>query len=165
MLQQQHIIPFTIVQQLIMPPCIIMHRLLSISADVLSSQVQTTFIPPLTFSIFIVQRGVIIPPLMPIGIPVIEGIDPIPGIMPIDPVPGIPIPVIRSLVIMLLIANSFMVIGSLSHLRLVLLDRFQLCARTLVLTSDHCQQQLTHCPADQARGRAQTPRKQELKSM
>ncbi len=121
MLQQQHIMPFIIMQQLIIPPCIIMQRLFIISADVLSSQVQTTFMPPLTFSIFIVQRGIIIPPLimlvdiglMPGIIPIIDGIAPMPGIIPIDPMAGIPIPgIIRSLVIMLLIANSFFLLNS-----------------------------------------------------
>jgi hypothetical protein len=75
---QQHIgMPFIIMQQLIMPPCIIMHRFFIISAAVLSSQVQVTFMPPGHFSIFIVQRGIIMPMVFAI-----------PGIMPLI-MPGI----------------------------------------------------------------------------
>ena len=67
------------------------------AAAVLSSQVHITFIPPVHFSIFIVQRGIIIPFIagMVMGIPVIG--------MLIEPI--IPIP--RSMVIMLFIVSSF----------------------------------------------------------
>jgi hypothetical protein len=102
MLQQQHIIPFIIIQTLIMPPCVIMQRFFIISAEVLSSQVQVIFIPPGHFSILMVQRGAII---MFGIIALIIGM----FIMPFMP-PGIIIPVIRSdviLFIVLIMANSF----------------------------------------------------------
>ena len=60
MLQQQTIMPFIIMQQLHMPPAIIVQRFCIIVADILSSQEQMIFIPPLHFSIFMVQRGTII---------------------------------------------------------------------------------------------------------
>jgi hypothetical protein len=90
MLQQQQTIPFMTMQQLIMPPCIIMHRFCIIAQDVWSVQVQVIFIPPSHFSIFIVQRGTI---SQLVGA-VIPGI-----IWPVAPgIPGIVIP-IRSIVI------------------------------------------------------------------
>ncbi|MGO9809737.1 MAG: hypothetical protein ACLP53_02875 [Isosphaeraceae bacterium] len=79
MLQQQTIMPFIIMQQLHMPPAIMVQRFCIIVADILSSQLQVIFMPPLHFSIFIVQRGTIIhcggiglvavPPIAPAVIP------------------------------------------------------------------------------------------------
>ena len=60
MLQQQTIMPFIIMQQLHIPPAIIVQRFCIIVADILSSHVHVIFIPPLHFSIFMVQRGTII---------------------------------------------------------------------------------------------------------
>jgi hypothetical protein len=60
MLQQQTIIPFIIMQQLHIPPAIMVHRFCNVLADILSSLVQVIFIPSLRFSIFMVQRGTII---------------------------------------------------------------------------------------------------------
>jgi hypothetical protein len=60
MLQQQTIMPFIIMQQLHMPPAIIVHRFCIMVAVVLSSDVHMIFIPPVHFSIFMVQRGTII---------------------------------------------------------------------------------------------------------
>jgi hypothetical protein len=89
MLQQQTIMPFIIMQQLHMPPAIIVQRFCIMAAVVLSSEVHMIFIPPVHFSIFMVQRGTIIicgaigmvgtvaiPPI----VPVIIGL--IPVIMP-----------------------------------------------------------------------------------
>jgi hypothetical protein len=59
-LQQQTIMPLSIMQQLHIPPAIIVQRFCIMVADILSSQEQVIFIPPLHFSIFIVQRGTII---------------------------------------------------------------------------------------------------------
>ena len=59
-LQQQTIMPFIIMQQLHMPPAIIVQRFCIMPADILSSQVQVIFMPPVHFSIVIVQRGTII---------------------------------------------------------------------------------------------------------
>jgi hypothetical protein len=65
----------------------------------LSSHLQVIFIPPLHFSIFIVQRGTIIH----CGLAGIAAGPPIMGF--IGPVPGIPIPA-RSIIIALVIAVS-----------------------------------------------------------
>jgi hypothetical protein len=59
-LQQQTIIPFIIMQQLHMPPAIMVQRFCIIVADILSSDLHVIFMPPLHFSIFIVHRGTII---------------------------------------------------------------------------------------------------------
>jgi hypothetical protein len=88
-LQQQTIIPFIIVQRLHMPPAIMVQRFWSIPADVASSLVQVIFMPPVHFSIFIVQRGTIIM-FMP------AGIGPVPPIIGVPmaglPMAGMPIP-------------------------------------------------------------------------
>jgi hypothetical protein len=67
---------------------------------ILSSELQTIFMPPETFSIFIVQRGtmtVLIVPGMPVACP---------GIVPImPPMPGIPI-VERSIIIVFIMTLS-----------------------------------------------------------
>jgi hypothetical protein len=59
-LQQQASMPFIIMQQLHMPPAILVQRSWSMPAEVVSSQVHVTFIPPGHFSIFIVHRGTIL---------------------------------------------------------------------------------------------------------
>jgi hypothetical protein len=86
-LQAQTVIPFIIMQQLHRPPAIIMQRFCSMPADIASSQVQVIFMPPVHFSIFIVQRGTIIM-FMP------AGVVPAALIIP-EPIPmaGVPIPV------------------------------------------------------------------------
>jgi hypothetical protein len=88
MLQQQTIMPFSTMQQLHMPPAIMVQRFWSMVAEVGSSHLQTTFIPPAHFSMVMAQRGTIIhcgadgmavaPPMVP------EGLAP----MPIIPMPG-----------------------------------------------------------------------------
>ncbi len=60
MLQQQTIMPFIIMQQLHIPPAIMVQRFCSIVAVILSSHLHVIFMPPLHFSIVIVQRGTII---------------------------------------------------------------------------------------------------------
>ena len=92
MLQQHIIMPFIIIQQLHMPPAIMVQRFCIMVALILSSHLQTIFIPPGHFSIVIVQRGTIIHCgavgiEAPVGIPV----------API-PMPGIPMPA-RSIII------------------------------------------------------------------
>jgi hypothetical protein len=103
MLQVQTHIPFIMQHMETMPPCIMVQRLFIISAAVLSSHIIVHFIPPAIFSIFMVQRGIIVPPICgpagimlftPAGIP----------IMPEEPIPDIIIP--RSLVIVLLMVKS-----------------------------------------------------------
>ena len=97
-LQQQTIMPFIIMQQLHMPPAIMVQRFCIIVAAIVSSQVQVIFMPPLHFSIFIVQRGTIIhcgvvgmvavPPIAPVAM----------GPMPVMPMP------LRSIIIAFVIA-------------------------------------------------------------
>jgi hypothetical protein len=94
-LQQQTTMPFMSVQQLHIPPAIMVQRFCSILADVASSLVQVIFIPPVHFSIFIVQRGTI-NMFMPAGIVPTLPIMPVPMVgLPIPgmPIPGMPIPV------------------------------------------------------------------------
>jgi hypothetical protein len=56
---QVHIaMPFIIMQQETMPPDIIVQRFCIMVQAALSSQLQTIFIPPVHFSIFMVQRGI-----------------------------------------------------------------------------------------------------------
>jgi hypothetical protein len=68
MLQQHIIMPLHMQHIEHMPPAIMLQRFCIIMALVLSSQVQTHIMPLSVFSIFIVQRGIIMP---------IEGIWPI----------------------------------------------------------------------------------------
>jgi hypothetical protein len=95
--------PFIMQQRLIMPPAIILHMFCSVAAAISSSQVQVSFMPPLHFSIFIVQRGTMAMPRLGImlGIP---DIWPIEGI-PLD-MPAAPIIMPRSIIIALDIASS-----------------------------------------------------------
>jgi hypothetical protein len=108
MLQQQQHMPFIIMQHETIPPAIMLHRFCTIMAAVLSLQVQVIFMPPAHFSIFIMQRGIIMPgmfmPDMLEDSGIIIGIIPIMG-MPIIP-PPIPMLDIRSLVIVVFILSS-----------------------------------------------------------
>lgn len=54
------VMPFIIMQQFIMPPAIIFIIFCIMVQCILSSQVQIIFMPPSHFSIFIMQRGIII---------------------------------------------------------------------------------------------------------
>ena len=94
MLQQQAIMPFIIMQQEHIPPAFIVQRFWSMPADTLSSQTQVIFMPPVHFSNFMVQRGIIIM-FMPVGI--------VPGVPIIPAGPVMPIP-IRSIIIAVVIA-------------------------------------------------------------
>ena len=57
-LQVQTATPFIIMQQLTMPPAIMLQRFCIMVQAALSSHVQVSFIPPVHFSIFMVQRGI-----------------------------------------------------------------------------------------------------------
>jgi hypothetical protein len=57
-LQVQTAMPFIIMQQLTIPPAIMLQRFCIMVQAALSSQVQVSFIPSLHFSIFMVQRGI-----------------------------------------------------------------------------------------------------------
>ena len=95
-LQVQAIMPFIIMQQLTMPPDIMVQRFLSMLAAIASSQTHVMHMPVLVFSIFIVHRGSIIMPDgidMPVPVPGIIGL-----IMPAFII-GMPMPMpIRSIV-------------------------------------------------------------------
>ena len=91
MLHWQTIMPFIVQHMLIMPPAIILHIFCSVPAAVSSSHVQVTFMPPVHFSSFMVQRGIMamlvpmlgIMPGMPVTWPIIDGI---PCDMPMPPI-------------------------------------------------------------------------------
>jgi hypothetical protein len=85
-LQQQTIIPFIIMQQVHMPPAIMVQRFCIMVHDVLSSHVQVIVMPPSHFAIFMVQRGTIMVP-MPAGVvPVMPVVPIMPPSMPVMPV-------------------------------------------------------------------------------
>lgn len=73
--------PFIIMQQLIMPPCIMVIMFCIIVHCILSSQVHMIFIPPSMVDIIILQRGIIIMFIM--GMAPIMFI----GLVPIMPMP------------------------------------------------------------------------------
>lgn len=79
-LQQHTIMPFIMQHTEHMPPAIMVQRFCIIVQEAMSSQVQVIFIPPVTFSIFMVQRGTMI---------MFGAIGPI-GIIPDIPIPGAP---------------------------------------------------------------------------
>ncbi|HWY87514.1 MAG TPA: hypothetical protein VNX28_12350 [Gemmataceae bacterium] len=60
-LQQHTMAPFIMQQQLHLAPAIMLHKFCNIPQAILSSHEQVIFIPPLHFSIFMLQRGIIIP--------------------------------------------------------------------------------------------------------
>jgi hypothetical protein len=57
-LQLQTAMPLSIIEQLTMPPAIMVQRFCIMVQAALSSQVQVIFMPPVHFSIFMVQRGI-----------------------------------------------------------------------------------------------------------
>jgi hypothetical protein len=60
-LQQQTMVPFMKQQQVHLPLAIMLHMFCSMLQAIMSSQLQVIFMPPVHFSIFIVQRGIIMP--------------------------------------------------------------------------------------------------------
>jgi hypothetical protein len=90
-LQQQTIMPLSIMQQLTMPPCIMVQRFCIMLHAVLSSQEQMIFIPPWHFSNFMVQRGTIIQLAgITLGLPIMG--------VPMLPVPIMPAIEARSII-------------------------------------------------------------------
>jgi hypothetical protein len=89
MLQQQTTMPFIVQQTEHMPPASIEQRFCIMAHEVWSSQMQVIFMPPVHFSIFIVQRGTIT---------MFGAIVPMPGIEDGIPMPwvavGMPVAVI-----------------------------------------------------------------------
>jgi hypothetical protein len=98
MLQQQAIMPFIMQQQEHIPPAIMVQRFWIIAAEAASSLTQFIFIPPLHFSIVMVQRGTIIM-FDPAGM-----VDEVP-MAPVL-VPLMPIMLARSIIIALVIVLS-----------------------------------------------------------
>lgn len=88
-------------QQPIMPLAFIVQRFWSMAADILSSHIHMTFMPLAIFSIFMVQRGTIMPDIAFMDIEG-TGIEPIMGAF--MPVVGAFIIIPRSVVIALVIA-------------------------------------------------------------
>jgi hypothetical protein len=78
-LQVHRAMPFIIMQQLTMPPDIMVQRFCIMVQAALSSQLQTIFIPPVHFSIFMVQRG-IMRNCEPVGMFI--------GMVPAEPIAG-----------------------------------------------------------------------------
>jgi len=101
MLQQQTIMPFIVQAKLHIPPAIIAQRFCIMAQAVGSGQVQVTFMPPATFSIFMVQRGTMTM-LGAIGVPVPGIIAPVPMPIPIVPIPFVG----RSIIIVPVIASA-----------------------------------------------------------
>jgi hypothetical protein len=97
-LQQQTIMPFIMQQSEHMPPWSIMQRFCIMLHAIGSSQEQVIFMPPVHFSIFMVQRGT----MSMLGI-IGAAVPPIAeGAMLGIPIPDIPMPV-RSIIIVLVI--------------------------------------------------------------
>jgi hypothetical protein len=111
MLQQQHIMPFIIMQHETIPPAIMLQRFCIIIAAVLSSHMQVSFIPPGHFSIFIVHCGIIMLGMLPASEfiipmrPIIMGM-PIIGIPIMPPICPIPMLIILSLLIVVFMTSS-----------------------------------------------------------
>jgi hypothetical protein len=77
MLQQQTIIPFIMQQKVHIPPAIMVQRFCIMAQLAGSVQVQVTFMPPVHFSIFMVQRGTMTIFGVMLGMPDI----PMPGVL------------------------------------------------------------------------------------
>jgi hypothetical protein len=95
MLHWHIIMPFMVQHRLNIPPAIILHMFCRVAADISSSHVQVTFMPPAHFSIFIVQRGTMQSPCI---------IADMPGIWPCIGEPDMPIGLfvrLRSIIIAL----------------------------------------------------------------
>ena len=82
-LQQQTIMPFIMQQQLTMPPPSMVQRFCIIEQATGSSQLQVIFIPPVIFSIFMVQRGTIMK-FGAAGVAVGAPIPGVPGMVMVD---------------------------------------------------------------------------------
>jgi hypothetical protein len=94
-LQVQTATPFIIMQQEHIPPASMVHRFWSMPAETLSSHEQVIFMPPLHFSIVIVQRGTIIMFVPPGSV---AGVPNMPAPKPAGFIPATPIAV-RSIII------------------------------------------------------------------
>jgi hypothetical protein len=99
-LQLQQTIPFIVQVQEHMPPASMVQRFCIIARATASSHTQVIFIPPVTFSTVILQRGTIIM-FGAMGAVPMPGMPDMPGML----MPGIPIPV-RSIIIVLVMYPS-----------------------------------------------------------
>jgi hypothetical protein len=104
-LQVQRAMPFCIMQQLTMPPAIMVQRFCIMVQAALSSHVHMIFSPSVHVSIFIVQRG-IMSHCAPVG--VLMGV-----VMPAEAIAGMFIPV-RS-IIMLVITRLLLNVNSIAN--------------------------------------------------
>jgi hypothetical protein len=93
-LQVQTAMPFIIMQQLTMPPAIMLQRFCIMVQAALSSQVQVIFIPSVHGSSFIVHRGIMSHCCAPVGM--LMGV-----VMPPDAMVGMFIPV-RSIIMLVI---------------------------------------------------------------
>lgn len=97
MLHWHMTMPFIMQQQLHIPLDSILQRFCSMPQDISSSHMQCIFMPPAHFSIFILQRGSMLIPLMGAGIEDMPGIEF--GMLPI---------IGRSIIIVVFIDHSFL---------------------------------------------------------
>jgi len=77
-LHMHTMVPFIMQQQLHLDPAIIEQRFCSMLQAILSSQMQVIFIPPVHFSILMVQRGIIMPVMAGVAAGIVF---PMPGII------------------------------------------------------------------------------------
>lgn len=96
-LQQHTIMPFIMQHTLHMPPAIMVHRFCIMVQAAASSHTQVIFIPPVTFSTFMVQRGTIIMFGLAAGIP---------APIPIGIDPPMPVIAVRSIIIAVVMIRS-----------------------------------------------------------
>lgn len=87
-LQQQATMPLTCIQHEHMPPASMVQRFCIIAAAILSSVLQTIFMPPVHFSMVTLHRGTII---MFIPVDAVDGMPIVPIPWPVMPIPGLSI--------------------------------------------------------------------------
>jgi hypothetical protein len=122
-------------QQLSIPPAIMVQRFCSMAAETLSSQAQSTFMPPGHFEKVMVQRGTIImfmPGAAGVWVPIIP-VGPVIGI-PVIGIPGIPV-VARSIILGAAILVSFVVESCRRNLSLPI-EAGSLCQHARWISSD-----------------------------
>jgi hypothetical protein len=88
-----------------MPPASIVQRFCTMLHAILSSQEQVIFRPPVQRSTFMLQRGTmtrLVMAGMPVGVPRVDV--PMPGTL----MPGIPIPVVRSIIMLDILSIPFL---------------------------------------------------------
>jgi hypothetical protein len=107
-LQEQTIAPFIMQQRLHFELAIMEQRFCSMLQLILSSQLQVIFMPAVHFSIFMMQRGIIMPVMAGF---IVGMLAPIPDIIPVIPVIGF----IVAVVMVKLLGFVSTVLGHLGH--------------------------------------------------